>query len=139
MATELALVVGSVKSTNSRGLKIAEYPDWLDYSKFARPEDLDQVNPGQRARIWLDRANYIRRVEVLPGAEANGGAPAPSAAKNAAAQALAARAVDRERTIARMAVLNTATNILSSGGRQAEPVEVLRLAAELEEWVHRPL
>ena len=45
---------------------------------------------------------------------------------------------ERESVITRLAVLNTATAILSSGARATTPEDVVKLAKRLEDWATRP-
>jgi hypothetical protein len=95
---------------------------------------------GQRVRVELDKAGYIRQIQFL-------GEPAPveppvgaslSVAEPVAPARVAPLAQDvRGQIITRLAVLNTATAILSRGSQTAQAWEVINVAELLETWVTR--
>jgi hypothetical protein len=134
-----------VDRTNDHGVRTSD-GDWLNLSKFAKPEDVVLPPVGATVRLHLDRAGYVRKIEPLVAAPAT---PAAAVA-TVTTPALSAPAIEpatpralwdaqdaRGKVILRESVLNTATAILASGGRAADPAEVLTLAERLEAWVVR--
>lgn len=113
---------GSVARSNDKGFLLAGREGWLNRSKYADPAPLTPTE-GQQVRVGLDRAGFVRTVEVLGDAPARTGEPAGSP--------------DCDTRIAREAVLNTAVALLGSGGRSVTLADVLSVAAQLEGWVTR--
>jgi hypothetical protein len=122
----LEYVEGVVLRSNERGFTLRGREGWLNVSRYANPAP---PIPGEGAtvRVGLDNSGFVRTVDLL--------APAPEAAEGVTAQP--ASGPGRETSVTRMACLNTATAILSSGSRAADPEEVLILAERLERWVLR--
>ena len=98
----------------------------MNISKFAA--GVAAPERGARVVAGLDKAGFVRTVEtVSPIGEYVGNESATSGTRP-----------DREVCITRMACLNTATAILSSGGSPVGDVAaVLSTAAQLEAWVCR--
>jgi len=119
-------VAGVVEAANPRGFLLAGREGWLNISRYAEPPPPIPAE-GARVRVGLDKAGFVRAIEV----EAE---PEPSLA---AVHESPAHYGLRDTRIMRQAVLNTATAILSSGGRAADPEDVLELASQLEAWVTR--
>jgi len=162
-------------------------------SRYASPRPVLPTE-GQRVRVGLDKAGYVRLIEPLgeaapapapAAATASPPDPAPSplasvpelptaepddikrfdeslndvvtmpdtspvpapeppptyserAATPVAHPEPAHRRPGREVVVTRLACLNTAAAVLSSGTREAEPEAVLALAEQLERWALRP-
>ncbi len=124
-------ISGVVEAANPRGLLLAGREGWLNISRYADP--VPAIPPeGSLVRLGLDKAGFIRTIEV----EAEAERPAFAAVSEAAGSYGQTFGV-RDQRIMRQAVLNTATAILSSGGREANPDEVIALAERLESWVTR--
>ena len=158
---ELTTVLGVVAQVNDKGLKLEGAAGWLNVSKFA----VGVVMPtrGQWVTVTLDGKSFIRAIlpayppdHLAPAPVAPVQAPAPIAVQPASVAPVAAPTPEApdwpppwegtaeqqpgtQRIISRQAVLNTATAILSSGGRAiSDPGEAVKLAVQLEQWVYRP-
>lgn len=124
-------ITGVVEAANPRGLLLAGRDGWLNISRYADPAPAIP-SEGSLVRLGLDKAGFVRTIEV----EAEGERPA-SAAVSETAGSYGQTFGLRDQRIMRQAVLNTATAILSSGGREADADEVVALAERLEGWVTR--
>ena len=115
---------GVVARTNDRGLLLEGREGWLNVSKFAT--DVVIPEPGSHVRVTVDPAErFVRKIEVLALAQPLRPGLEPGVAP------------DRDHRILRQAVLNTATAMLSSGGRPTDLPAVLEVATALEYWVLR--
>lgn len=140
----------------------AEDRTWLRWSRYGDPSLVMLPSTGERVRVGLDKSQFVRSVSLVPDSQpASQPRPAPPLAP-ATLQALAATRKpepepdwltgkegpgvvvvggpsqdDRGVVITRLAVLNCATAILSSGGGAATLDEVLATAARLEAWALR--
>jgi hypothetical protein len=121
--------VVTVSRTNGTGFRVVEGDEWLNISKYAKPAPA-MPEVGQRVRVSLDKSGYVRAIE--PGEELPAKPEIP-----AGVSASAGTPPCKDTVISRLAVLNTATAILSSGGRQADGTAVMALAEKLEAWAHR--
>jgi DNA-directed RNA polymerase subunit E'/Rpb7 len=83
------VVEGVIESANDHGIKVAG--EWRNVSKF-KPVDLP--DRGARVRLELDRAGFIKTLQVLDQ---------PAVTDN----------LSRDRTITRLAVLKAAANFLA--------------------------
>ena len=149
----------TVKAVNGRGFQ-TELGDWVNWSKFARPEMVRMPLVGDTVRLLIDKAGYIRKISgetgnpwTTPAAALTGPRTAlvaplvavaptettPEPTPSAEPPAFVGRIEQDARgvVISRLACLNTATAILSSGGRQAVEADVLALSAHLEAWATR--
>ncbi len=126
--TSGAEVEGVVSRVNERGVLLEGRDGWLNVSKFAAGVLLPE--PGARVRLTLDKAGFIRAVEIVA-------APPALSQDESLGTTATGTALDRDLRILRQAVLNTATAILSSGGRTTDLAAVLAAAEELERWVLR--
>jgi hypothetical protein len=143
---------GDVTKTNGKGFQTRD-GDWLNWSKFGDPDDVRMPAIGDTVKVQIDKAGFLRRLKVLAPERA---APVPVAPpaeaapehnssvgtkKDAPAElpAFVDRIEQEARgtVVSRLACMNTATAILSSGGRAASPNDVLVLAAHLEAWATR--
>ena len=124
-------ISGVVEAANPRGVLLSGRDGWLNISRYAEPPP-EIPAEGSLVRVGLDKAGFIRTIEV----EAEGDRSAFSAVSEPAAAYNPPFSL-RDQRIMRLAVLNTATAILSSGGREADPDEVVALAERLESWVTR--
>jgi hypothetical protein len=127
----------TAQQVNGNGFKTTD-GDWLNLSKFAKPADVSMPHVGDRVVVSLDRSGFVRKVEPAAApakpAEPVQAAPAPATPPPSAPSIVQD---DRGVVVTRLSNLNTATAILSSGGRVANPDEVLALAARLEVWATR--
>lgn len=121
---------GVVEAANPRGFLLAGRDGWLNISRYADPAP-EIPAEGSLVRVGLDKAGFVRSIEVEAEAER------PAVAVQETAGGYGQTFGVRDQRIMRQAVLNTATAILSSGGREAEPDEVVALAERLESWVTR--
>ncbi len=136
MATELMTITGIVRATNTHGVKLDGETEWRNYSKFSKAEDLAQPFIGQQVTIGLDKAGFVRTLAPIGTNGYHKPAAQPAEASPAPAES-APVVLDTQRIISRQAMLNTATSMLSSGGRAVDPKEAVALAAKLEQWVWR--
>lgn len=127
-------VDGIVAAVNEKGLKLVGDAAWLNWSRFAalRPA----LEKGQLVRCVLDGQGFLRA--VLPGKASSATARTTESPTDLPAEP-ALNEPGRDRVITRQWAINAATAILTSGGRQAEPTTVVKLAAQLEVWALRPL
>ena len=127
----------TVSRTNGHGFQITD-GSWLNFSKFAKAEDVAMPTVGDAVTVHLDKAGFVRHIDIpkLP--------PADNKAVNLAHQTVQTPDIStpkpttcRGAVVTRLAVLNTATSIPVSGGRAVDPTEVVKLAAKLEDWATR--
>ena len=117
-------VAGVVTCSNSKGFQLEGRDGWLNISKFAA--GVAAPERGARVVAGLDKAGFVRTVELVEVSSAEAPPTEPRTSP------------DRETAITRMACLNTATAILSSGQRAIGDVAaVLGTAAQLERWINR--
>lgn len=141
--SELQAVIGTVAQVNKTGLKLEEAGEngsWLNVSRYASPAPT-MPERGAKVSLGLDGKGFIRTIEVLPSkANGNGHKVEPTPTVEPFPSPADASLPCTDRRISRLACLNTAVNILASGGRAIEdPSEVAHLAARLEKWVYRPV
>jgi hypothetical protein len=132
------VVDGVVAKANERGVLLAGEDVWVNVSKYADPRP-NLPRPGERVRLHIDGQGYIRAVDVLPvedGADPEPDDAVPARQVEPTTPPSRAVSPDKDVRITRMNALTTATAILSSGGRDCDTVDVLRLAAHLERWVN---
>lgn len=112
---------GSVTRSNEK-LAAGCREGWLNVSRYADPMPPTPTN-GQRVRVGLDKAGFVRTIMVLGDAHAPTTSPAATP--------------DRDTRIVRETVLNTAVALPGRGGRSVTLAEVLTAAAQLEVWMTR--
>lgn len=117
-------VAGVVAIVNDKGLKLDGADSWLNWSRYAA--DRCRPDKGQRVRCLVDAQGFLRAVE-----------PVPSAAVESAP--CATNEPTRDRVITRQWAVNAATAILGSGSRAVDAPAAVKLAAQLEAWVLRPV
>ena len=145
MATQqLTQTFGTVAAVTAKGLKLDGAAEWLNFSRYT------PVQPPERGASIVVIHDDRRFIHAIASME-----PTPTSADAAFRARLAVEPVEpmqpvqpepapagppagKDRTITRLAVLNTATAILSSGGQPADPDAVIALAARLEAWATRP-
>jgi hypothetical protein len=123
VSSPLDFIEGVVGKCNERGFTLRGREGWLNVSRYANPAPTVPAE-GSRVRVGMDASGFVRTVEVLAAPVAQETAPVPTGPA-------------RETAVTRMACLNTATAILSSGGREANVDDVLEMAERLERWVTR--
>ena len=128
-------ITGIIEQVNGRGFRLQGRDGWLNVSQYARLTGAPQR--GQRVRVKLDGQGFVRNVTPIQGEQAT---PTPSTNGNGrhAPHSAPSERPDRDVIVTRLAVLNTATAILSSGARPAAAEDVVKLAKRLEEWATRP-
>jgi hypothetical protein len=137
----------AVRRTNDHGIQNVD-GTWCNASKFARLADVVLPVAAAAVRLHLDRSGYVRKIEPLVVAPVAKPSPLPVASTQPAGvsvsncsdhndQTTKVSQDDRGVSDARAIVLATATTIRASGGRIADPAEVMFLAAKLEGWVAR--
>jgi hypothetical protein len=134
---------GRVIRANDHGFVLDDCEDsWLNISRYAKPAPrIPHV--GARVRATLDGQGYVRSIVILHDEqrtpyEVEDGVdvmPDEEPSRQIEPRLPGTTVPDKDQRITRMACLNTATAILSSGGRACEPADVLALAAKLEAWV----
>jgi hypothetical protein len=136
---------GRVSRVNATGVLLAGQ-QWRTVSKFSGGVLLPA--PGERVRLVLDAAGFIRRVEALAPSVSTGEAAAvpvetqphtppdrETPSESGHSPEPPARSLGTQTT--RLACLTTATAICTAGGRVPDLAAVLATAAELERWVTR--
>ena len=119
-------VAGVVTCSNSKGFQLEGRDGWLNISKFAA--GVAAPERGARVVAGLDKAGFVRTVELVEVSSAEAPPTEPRTSP------------DRETAITRMAAINSAIALLSSGGRAIGDVaSVLETAARFEQWVCRPV
>ena len=148
MAQQLDTRVVEVGRTNGHGFQ-ATSGDWLNFSRFAKPEDFIMPAPGSTVTVYLDKAGFVRRIAPVeravsptpfaPARMASAPSTTPTSTTPAERVVLAAHVEQDARgvVVTRLAVINSAVAILSSGGGAATVDEVLAIAATLEAWATR--
>jgi len=126
-------VTGTVRAVNDRGVKLDPYGEWFNLSKWA--EGVVLPERGEHVTLALDKAGFVRAVERADGQRATNGVTAPSGA----AQKLSAPSgsADRERTIARLAILKAAAEF-GAARPDLKSGDVLKIAELWERWTFRP-
>ena len=123
-------VEGTVSRVNGNGFKL-DNGDWLNISKYANAGDAPMPAMGERVKVTLDEAGFVRKVEQI-AAPPQVEAPQP-------AQASTGMAIgEKDRLIVRQSSLKAAVEVLAAGGKEVSPAEVLDLAEVFEQWVYRP-
>jgi hypothetical protein len=115
-------VEGTVASANGRGVKLTGQDDYFNFSRYADPP-IAAPRRRQRIRIGLDADGYIRELQIVSSTSSRD-APAD----------------ERDRVIARLAVLKAAANFLGLMSQTREEVKsghVLLLAEKWLAWVER--
>ena len=134
MAT-MATVEGKVQRVNGKGFQLAGRDGWLNISKFANELDCPMPKVGDVVRLTLDKSGFIREIAPAPVVDAPATMQASTPTEDSTP--VQTEPPTKDRVITRLAVLNTATAILSSGGRAADGDAVMALAARLEQWATR--
>lgn len=123
------VVTGRVVSVNERGLRLEGEDSWRNVSKYAVGVTLP--DRGSYATLTLDRAGFIRSVELADGSTAtNGAQPARIDAPGRTGPS------EKDRTITRLAVLKAAAEFGASRP-ELKSGDVLKIAACWEQWVDR--
>jgi len=130
-----ATAIGTVEAVNQKGtgLKFVGSDGWHNISRFA----VGIVLParGDVVSVTFDKSGFIRAIVPVDGPGATNGVLAPSGA----AQRVSAPSgsADRERTIARLAILKAAAEFGASRA-DLKSGDVLLIAESWERWVLRP-
>lgn len=130
-------LLGTVTKVASSGAFVLDRdPDeWLRGSQFNKVE-LPAVQVGQMVAVGIDKRRFVRKITIQGAAQ-----PAPVAERVATFAANGAppypvQETGKQRSITRLACLNTATAILGGNVQSVDPDEVVDLAARLEAWVN---
>lgn len=136
-------IEGTVSSVASNGnaCKLDGGDTWFSLSQYG--DDKNAVIPakGAKVRITYTGEKWIERIEPLSAGNAGGGQAPQNGyqAHQGAVSGPSGGGTDweaKDQRIARQAVLNTATAILSSGGRPTTPLDVLKVASQLLKFVN---
>lgn len=118
---------GVVLRTNGSGFLLKPEQGeqaWRNFSKYAAPEDTAMPEVGMVVLLTLDQKGYIRKVQ-------------PTGERVQLEQPRRGGGGRDQKTITRLAAINSAIAVLTSGGRQTDTTAVLREAAILEAWALR--
>jgi hypothetical protein len=136
-------IEGVVISVNERGFKLEGRDSWLNLSKYASPAP-ELPFKDELVSAGLDKAGYVREIRIVEdsrgfpaGQKWEDTGPAEPTPIRAEVTPATGAPVTREMAIGRMAAINSAVAILSSGGRSTDVSTVLSVAAEIEGWVTR--
>ena len=134
MAVQSDLREVDVARVNERGIQTSG-GEWLNLSRYANAADVPLPQAGDRVLLHLDRQGFVRKIEMVAPATV---APRSEAGPSTDGSGEAPKAPPaRDTVVTRLACLNTATAVLSSGGRIAEADAVIELAERLETWATR--
>jgi len=121
-------LAGVVTCSNVKGFQLEGHDGWLNISKFAA--GVAAPERGAHVRVGLDKSGFVRTAETV----------SPIGEYVVNESATSGTRPDRETAITRMAAINSAIALLSSGGRAIGDVaSVLETAARFEQWVCRPV
>jgi hypothetical protein len=115
-------VTGIVARTNGTGFQLTERDGWLNISRYA--SNVQMPAAGQRVRVALDRAGFVRRIERADAA--------PDAINGHSARANTPDALQ-----ARIAALRAATAIVARQPGALSVQNVISAAERLEGWLTR--
>lgn len=121
---------GRVERVNATGILFAGRSTWANVSKFAGAVELPP--PGATVTVQLDKAGYIRAIAPQEGGNIS---PCGEISRESSDFPHGGN-TDRETRIVRMNCVTNAVNLLNNHG-PASVADVLRVAAELEDWVLR--
>jgi hypothetical protein len=134
--TTLELVNGTVDRVNAKGFRLQGESDWRNYSRYADPADILPPSIGAPVAVSVDSSGFVRAVQVV-GERANERPSSPVRETHTELPAMPVTRPEKDIVVTRLAVLNTATAIASSGGQETDLRTVLALAEELEQWAIR--
>jgi hypothetical protein len=132
----MTLIEGVIDRVNAKGFRLQGESDWRNYSRFADPADILPPNIGDAVAVSVDSQGFVRSVQVV-GERTNERASSSVRERTYEATQACNPRPEKDVIVTRLAVLNTATAITSSGGQETDLVTVLALAEELEQWVIR--
>lgn len=112
---EYSIVRGEVVTTSNNGVKIGE--NWYNYSQY---DEVKHPAPGDEVELKISKGKWIKNVMFVSEPHKN-----PSTA-----------AIDKQVIITRLALLNTATAILSTHEESTDPETVMNVARTLEQYVY---
>jgi len=124
------VVTGRVRSVNPKGLLLEGHTDWLNISRFAVGVVLPEK--GAAVAVTLDKAGFVRSVDVVDGSVGANGHDAP----RIDAQRVSAPS-EKDRTITRLAVLKAAA-AFGASRPELRSRDVIAIAAVWERWVLSP-
>ena len=134
MVAQTDVIEGKVARVNPNGFRVVGRDRWFNLSRYGERPPLPL--PGQWVKAAVDERGFLQSVEVVP-AELSTGVGAQAVTAPESNPGATASHPDKDMRITRLAVLNTATALLSSGGRRADGDAVIALAARFEGWVTR--
>jgi hypothetical protein len=129
-------ITGVVDRVNPKGLRLRGEGEWRNYSRYADLMDIETPAVGAHIGIDVDGSGYVRSVQVVGERANERDSFSVRETANEAPQTCSPRP-EKDIVVTRLAVLNTATAIASSGGQETDLVTVLALAEELEQWATR--
>lgn len=134
--TTLELVHGTIDRVNAKGFRLQGEGDWRNYSRYADPADILPPSGGDVVAVSVDSQGFVRSVQVVGERTHERASFSVRETVNEPSAAPTPRP-EKDVIVTRLAVLNTATAIASSGGQETDLVTVLALAEELEQWATR--
>ena len=109
-------IVGTVEAISRDGTGIKVEGTWYNYSKFL--EFPQKPKPGDKVKLVLD-GKWIKEIQILK-------------------ESTLTPNQEKDLRISKLAVLNTAVEILKTQGEPITTDEVISVAEELLEWVLNP-
>jgi len=109
-------IVGTVEAISRDGTGIKVEGTWYNYSKFL--EFSQKPKPGDKVKLVLD-GKWIKEIQILK-------------------ESTLTPNQEKDLRISKLAVLNTAVEILKTQGEPITTDEVISVAEELLEWVLNP-
>jgi hypothetical protein len=134
--TTTELISGTIDRVNAKGFRLQGEGDWRNYSRYADPADILPPSIGAAVAVSVDSQGFVRSVQVVGERTHERDSFSVREPAHEAPLACSPR-LEKDIVVTRLAVLNTATAIASSGGQETDLVTVLALAEELEAWAVR--
>jgi hypothetical protein len=130
-------IEGVVESISKNETGIRVNGNWYNFSKYTPLSQKPKI--GDNVKLILD-ASWIKRMEILPRANTkeNSEEENPSRSFKKAHDPKLNSILDKDIRISRLAMLNTATEILKTHRRVIAASDVIQTAEELLEWVLEP-
>ena len=129
MSSTSTVQTGVIATVNDRGVRLTDSDGWVNFSKWSKDQDRDQVEPGDRVELQLDKSGFVR---VLTRLEDEPAPPAPDAAPLQPGRTLPCKDVQ----IVRQTCLKIAATFVSAHP-ELKSCDLFALAERAEAWVLR--